>query len=52
MKPIKLTIKTKTQLYPIIIGTNLISNISKGGHLIVPANNENHLSYWKKLEET
>ena len=29
MKPIKLTIKTKTQLYPIIIGNNLISNISK-----------------------
>ena len=29
MKTIKLTIKTKTQLYPIIIGSNLISNISK-----------------------
>ena len=29
MKTIKLTIKTKTQLYPIIIGNNLISNISK-----------------------
>ena len=29
MKIIKLTIKTKTQLYPIIIGNNLISNISK-----------------------
>ena len=29
MKPIKLKIKTKTQQYPIIIGSNLISNISK-----------------------
>ena len=29
MKPIKLIIKTKTQEYPIIIGSRLISNISK-----------------------
>jgi 3-dehydroquinate synthase len=29
MKPIKLKIKTKTQEYPIIIGSNLVSNISK-----------------------
>ena len=29
MKPIKLTIKTKSHNYPIIIGTNLITNISK-----------------------
>ena len=29
MKPIKLKIKTKAQIYPIIIGSNLISNISK-----------------------
>ena len=29
MKPIKLKIKTKTQEYPIIIGSNLISNILK-----------------------
>ncbi len=29
MKPIKLKINTKTQTYPIIIGSNLISNISK-----------------------
>ena len=29
MRPIKLKIKTKTQEYPIIIGSNLISNISK-----------------------
>ena len=29
MKPIKLKIKTKTQQYPIIIGSNLITNISK-----------------------
>ena len=29
MRPINLKIKTKTQVYPIIIGTNLISNISK-----------------------
>ena len=29
MKPIKLKIKTKTQEYPIIIGSKLISNISK-----------------------
>ena len=29
MKPIKLIIKTKTQKYPIIIGSNLISNIPK-----------------------
>ena len=29
MKPIKINIKTKTQKYPIIIGTNLIFNISK-----------------------
>ena len=29
MKPIKLKIKTKTQEYPIIIGSNLMSNISK-----------------------
>ena len=28
MKQIKLNIKTKTQKYPIIIGSNLISNIS------------------------
>ena len=27
MKPIKLTIKTKTQIYPIIIGSNLVSRI-------------------------
>ena len=29
MKPIKLKIKTKTQEYPIIIGSNLVKNISK-----------------------
>ena len=29
MRPIKLKIKTKTQQYPIIIGSNLVSNISK-----------------------
>ena len=29
MKPIKLKIDTKTQQYPIIIGSNLCSNISK-----------------------
>ena len=29
MKPIKLRINTKTQEYPIIIGSNLLSNISK-----------------------
>ena len=29
MKPIKLKIKTKTQTYPIIIGSNLMGNISK-----------------------
>jgi 3-dehydroquinate synthase/shikimate kinase/3-dehydroquinate synthase len=29
MRPIKLKIKTKTQAYPIIIGSNLISSISK-----------------------
>jgi 3-dehydroquinate synthase len=29
MKPIKLNIKTKTQQYPIIIGSNLMSNILK-----------------------
>jgi len=29
MKPIKLNIKTKTQTYPIIIGSNLITNIFK-----------------------
>ena len=29
MKPIKLKIKTKSQEYPIIIGSNLISNIAK-----------------------
>ena len=29
MKPITLKIKTKTQEYPIIIGSNLVSNISK-----------------------
>ena len=29
MKPIKLKIETKTQKYPIIIGSNLISNFSK-----------------------
>ena len=28
MKPIKLIINTKTQTYPIIIGSNLVSNIS------------------------
>ena len=28
MKPIKLKIKTKTQVYPIIIGSNLITNVS------------------------
>jgi 3-dehydroquinate synthase len=37
MKPIKLKIKTKTQEYPIIIGSNLISNISK----IIKANSLN-----------
>ena len=31
------------------VKSELISNITKGGHLIVPANNENHLSYWKKI---
>ena len=29
MKPIKLNIKSKTHKYPIIIGSNLVSNISK-----------------------
>jgi len=29
MKPIKLTIKTKSETYPIIIGNNLIKNLSK-----------------------
>jgi 3-dehydroquinate synthase/shikimate kinase/3-dehydroquinate synthase len=29
MKPIKLKIKTKTQQYPIIIGSNIVSNISR-----------------------
>ena len=29
MKPIKLTIKTKSQEYPILIGSNLIPNLSK-----------------------
>ena len=29
MKPIKLVIKTRTEKYPIIIGQNLISNLSK-----------------------
>ena len=29
MKPIKLKINTKTQKYSIIIGSNLVSNISK-----------------------
>ena len=29
MKPIKLKIKTQTQNYPIIIGSNLVSNLSK-----------------------
>ena len=29
MKPIKLKIETKTQTYPIIIGSNLINNFSK-----------------------
>ena len=29
MKPIKLKISTKTQKYSIIIGSNLVSNISK-----------------------
>ena len=29
MKPIKLNIKTKSQEYPILIGSNLISNLSK-----------------------
>ena len=29
MKPIKLKIETKTQKYPIIIGSNLITNFSK-----------------------
>ena len=29
MKPIKLKIETKTQKYPIIIGSNLIINLSK-----------------------
>ncbi len=29
MKPIKLLIKTKTEKYPIIIGSNLVSNLSK-----------------------
>ena len=27
MKPIKLKIKTKTQEYPVVIGSNLVSNI-------------------------
>ena len=31
------------------VKSELVSNITKGGHLIVPANNENHLSYWKKI---
>ena len=31
MMPIKLKIKTKTQNYPIIIGSNLISKIEKLG---------------------
>ena len=29
MKPIKLTIKTKSETYPIIIGNNLVKNLSK-----------------------
>ena len=29
MKPIKLKIETKTQKYPIIIGSNLITDFSK-----------------------
>ena len=29
MKPIKLIVKTNTQKYPILIGNNLISKISK-----------------------
>ena len=29
MKPIKLIIKTKSETYPIIIGNNLIKNLSK-----------------------
>ena len=29
MKPIKLKIETKTQKYPIIIGSNLITNLLK-----------------------
>ena len=29
MKPIKLTIKTKSEIYPIIIGSNLIKELQK-----------------------
>ena len=29
MKPIKLTIKTKSETYPILIGSNIINNLSK-----------------------
>ena len=29
MKPIKLNIKTKNENYPILIGTNIISKVSK-----------------------
>ena len=31
------------------VKSELISNITKGGCLIVPANNENHLTNWKKI---
>ena len=31
------------------VKSELIPNITKGGYLIVPANNEKHLSYWKKI---
>jgi len=34
MKPIKLKISTKTQKYSIIIGSNLVSNISKISKII------------------
>ena len=29
MKPIKLTIKTKSETYPILIGSNIIKNLDK-----------------------
>ncbi len=29
MKPIKLTIKTKSETYPIIIGSNIVKDLSK-----------------------